>query len=255
MFGNPLLESLLDPTMLDGTSYVLEGKYFLTWPMQPEMPFEMVASVSGQDPDLPAGKWGTRALPEEVKGHLSHFCAEVTEPIKHVDQVLKWSSGDLPVLETWRSPNGRVVLAGDAAHAVIPHAAQGPSAAIEDAAVLAETLTWAFQHSRPIESATEAYERIRKPRATRMQEISCMHYRSLVAGGDAAKARDAAFRALDKQTWENLEVPEEVRRKEPKPPQDMSERFPGQWIYGYNAILEVSAIHERAIQREVCIDE
>jgi 2-polyprenyl-6-methoxyphenol hydroxylase-like FAD-dependent oxidoreductase len=45
---------------------------------------------------------------------------------------------DMPALPCWHK--GRVVLIGDAAHAVGPHAGQGASMAIEDALVLAACL-------------------------------------------------------------------------------------------------------------------
>src|SRR5690606_34013531 len=45
---------------------------------------------------------------------------------------------DIPPLPAWH--RGRVVLMGDAAHAVGPHAGQGASMAIEDAVVLAACL-------------------------------------------------------------------------------------------------------------------
>lgn len=240
MYGNPLLEVLLDPAKLDGTAYMLEGKYVLTWPMRPGVPFEMIACVSEKASDIPSGKWGIRADPKEVLRQFSHFYPQISEPLKNVDRAIKWNIGDLPVLSTWRSPNGRVVLAGDAAHAMIPHAASGSSSAIEDAAVLAETLTWAFQHGKPVSDATEAYEWIRKPRVTRLQEISRDLFGFLSASGEAVQTRNATLRELDKQMWEALKVPEEERRKMPKPEQDIMAPFPTQWLYGYNAIQDVS---------------
>lgn len=219
---------------------MLEGKYVLTWPMRPNKPFEMLACIAEKASDTPAGQWGIRAEPEEVQRLFSSFCPEITESLKHTDSVIKWNMGDLPTLETWRSPNGRVVLAGDAAHAMITHAASGPSSAIEDAAVLAETLTWAAQRGGSISKATEAYEQIRKPRVTRLQEISREHYGFLSASGEAVKYRNTALKELDNQMWETLKIPEEERRKIPKPEPDPNAPFPTQWLYGYDAIQDVS---------------
>lgn len=75
MYGGPLLEALLDPAKLDETSYMHDGKYVLTWQMCPGAPFEMVAGVSEKAPDIPTGKWGIRASPEEVQDRFSHFCS------------------------------------------------------------------------------------------------------------------------------------------------------------------------------------
>jgi 2-polyprenyl-6-methoxyphenol hydroxylase-like FAD-dependent oxidoreductase len=54
---------------------------------------------------------------------------------------------------------GRTVLVGDAAHAMSPSMAQGVALTVEDALVLAETLS-----SLPVEKAPPAYEERRAPR-------------------------------------------------------------------------------------------
>jgi FAD-dependent urate hydroxylase len=54
---------------------------------------------------------------------------------------------------------GRMVLVGDAAHAMSPSMAQGVGLALEDALVLTETLS-----SLPVHEALAAYEQRRAPR-------------------------------------------------------------------------------------------
>ncbi len=58
--------------------------------------------------------------------------AATTEPI------VGTGNYDVPTVPTWH--NGRMTIAGDAAHAASPAAAQGASMAIEDAVVLAKCL-------------------------------------------------------------------------------------------------------------------
>ena len=65
----------------------------------------------------------------------------------------------LPTLPTWS--RGRVVVAGDAAHATSPSAGQGASLALEDAVVLATHLR---DHSTS-DAAFSAYEHARRDRA------------------------------------------------------------------------------------------
>ena len=61
------------------------------------------------------------------------------EILQHVDRLERsYPVYDMPKLPCWHK--GRVVLIGDAAHAVGPHAGQGASMAIEDALVLAASL-------------------------------------------------------------------------------------------------------------------
>lgn len=64
---------------------------------------------------------------------------------------------------------GRVVLIGDAAHAMAPNMGQGGCQAIEDAPVLAESLQ---THGTDIAAALAAYEAKRMPRVGRVAERS-----------------------------------------------------------------------------------
>jgi len=83
--------------------------------------------------------------------------------IEHTGPPGKINVFDIRSLPTWRK--GRVVLIGDAAHAVSPNAGQGASMALEDAACLAKLLRdTAFDHA----SAFARFERCRKPRVERI---------------------------------------------------------------------------------------
>ena len=73
---------------------------------------------------------------------------------------------DLPPLATWHTQ--RVVLLGDAAHAVAPHAGQGASMALEDAVVLAACLDDA---TKPV-AAFERFEFLRKARTRTVMEVA-----------------------------------------------------------------------------------
>jgi salicylate hydroxylase len=91
--------------------------------------------------------------------------------------------------------NGRVALLGDAAHPMLPFYAQGAGQAIEDAAVLAGCLSAA---DPDVQAALDQYERIRVPRASRVQEASrgrIAHHH--LPDGPEQQARDAAFAAED----------------------------------------------------------
>jgi 2-polyprenyl-6-methoxyphenol hydroxylase-like FAD-dependent oxidoreductase len=73
-----------------------------------------------------------------------------------------WSTYDFPSVPTWH--RGRMVVIGDAAHAVSPASGQGASQAIEDAVVLAKCL----RDAPGVEAAFAAYERIRRERVERV---------------------------------------------------------------------------------------
>jgi 2-polyprenyl-6-methoxyphenol hydroxylase-like FAD-dependent oxidoreductase len=89
---------------------------------------------SGRTPDR-------AAMPELLRARLAGFgglIAEVRDSISP-DSDIHWAPLEEVVLPApWY--RGRVVLIGDAAHAVAPHLAQGAGMAMEDAIVLAEEL-------------------------------------------------------------------------------------------------------------------
>ena len=69
---------------------------------------------------------------------------------------------DLPTVPTWR--NDRMVIIGDAAHAVSPSSGQGASMAAEDAVTLARCL----RDLPDVPKALAAYERLRRERVERI---------------------------------------------------------------------------------------
>lgn len=114
-------------------------------------------SFSSRDPDaLPSdGRAGAVRL-RELHAQDPADNRRVLAAVSETDRF--YPIFDMPELPAWH--DGRVVLVGDAAHAVGPHAGQGASMAIEDAVVLAACLDSA-------DSPTEAlrlYEALRRPR-------------------------------------------------------------------------------------------
>ena len=90
--------------------------------------------------------------------------------------------------------SGRVALAGDAAHPMVPFLAQGAAQAIEDAGALSLALA-----SAPIPDALAAYSQARVARATRVQREALSQARLYHMSGPLAFARDMAMRALGQQ--------------------------------------------------------
>ena len=82
--------------------------------------------------------------------------------VSHTDAIGAFPIYDMPALPRWHQ--GRVVLLGDAAHAVSPSAGQGASLAIEDALMLAKCL----RDIPRIGQALAWYERLRRPRTERI---------------------------------------------------------------------------------------
>ena len=84
-----------------------------------------------------------------------------------VDEWRRWALFTLPEIGGWSE--GSVALLGDAAHAMLPFAAQGAGMAIEDAAVLANALSdSAGENISGIPAALKRYGRLRRARVRRV---------------------------------------------------------------------------------------
>ncbi|WP_327708395.1 FAD-dependent monooxygenase [Streptomyces sp. NBC_00464] len=106
---------------------------------------------------------------EQLKERLPMFTGPVAEALAAVtgpEAVVYSRISQVTVEEPWHV--GRVVLAGDAAHASTPHLAQGAAMAVEDALVLAEAL----DAEADVAAALDAWEARRRPRAMWVQALS-----------------------------------------------------------------------------------
>ncbi|MFI6648929.1 FAD-dependent monooxygenase [Streptomyces sp. NPDC050529] len=106
---------------------------------------------------------------EQLKERLPMFTGPVAEALAAVtgpEAVVYSRISQVTVEEPWHV--GRVVLAGDAAHASTPHLAQGAAMAVEDALVLAESL----DAEADVAASLDAWEARRRPRAMWVQALS-----------------------------------------------------------------------------------
>ena len=122
----------------------------------------------------------------------------VTEMIAAVRHELRWGLFLARPLRRWR--RGRVVLLGDAAHAMLPHHGQGANVTIEDAITLAELIA---ADPTDLDGAFAAYETLRRPRTRAIQRASWMGNRALhLPNGPEAARRDALIaRFPEKFGW------------------------------------------------------
>lgn len=110
---------------------------------------------------------------EQLAERLTAFSGPVAEALTHVTDpaaVVYSRISQVTVEDAWHV--GRVVLAGDAAHASTPHLAQGAAMAVEDALVLAESLDAALAAGEGVDAALDAWEARRRPRAMWVQSLS-----------------------------------------------------------------------------------
>ncbi|MEO8204046.1 MAG: FAD-dependent monooxygenase [Betaproteobacteria bacterium] len=111
--------------------------------------------------------WSATGSVDEALEEYAGWHPQVRAVIAATTRLYRMALYDREPLATWRA--GRVVLLGDAAHAMLPYHAQGAAQSIEDAYVLAGCI--AATPDAPLE-ATARYESLRKERAEWVQQFS-----------------------------------------------------------------------------------
>lgn len=104
-----------------------------------------------------------------------------SDVLRAADRCLMWGLFDRRPLRSWVA--GRVALLGDACHAMLPFMAQGAVQGFEDGAALARHLA----SGDAVPEALAAYERDRRPRATRVQLTARNNARLFHAAGMAER--------------------------------------------------------------------
>jgi salicylate hydroxylase len=159
------------------------------------------------------GTWNRPGWSAPADGNeLKNIFASPTWPgparmtIGAVDNWKKFALFTLPEGNEWTK--GAIALLGDAAHAMLPFAAQGAGMAIEDAAVLAKCLgEAAVDNGAGIPAALQRYAQARRARVARVQRTARRNGTIYHLAGPMALARDLAIKAmgashmLARQAW------------------------------------------------------
>jgi salicylate hydroxylase len=111
-----------------------------------------------------------------------------------VDEWKRWALYTLPEDGEWQE--GQIALLGDAAHAMLPFAAQGAGMAIEDAAVLAKCLSEGAHDAAGVAAALKKYARQRRGRVASIQRLARRQGRIYHMTGPMAAARDLFIRVM-----------------------------------------------------------
>lgn len=168
--------------------------WFANPPARAELsPAELRAATTGQVRDRLV------ALFSGDRGPAAQIVAATT------GEILLGNQYDLPAVPAWH--RGRMVIIGDAAHAVSPSTGQGVSLACEDAVVLAQCLR---DHADPA-GAFAAYEQRRRGRVERVVAWGAKMGGTKTTGPLMRVVRDLALprilakgstpAAMDKQAW------------------------------------------------------
>jgi salicylate hydroxylase len=171
--------------------------HLVAYPISAGRQINVVAIVSGTW-NRPG--WSAPGDSNEIKGAFAsaRWPGTARMLIGAVDGWRKWALFTLPDVGHWSE--GAVTLMGDAAHAMLPFAAQGAGMAIEDAAVLAKALAdCTGENTAGIPAALKLYARMRRERVLKVQRLARQQGRIYHLSGPLAIARDLAIRAIGPQ--------------------------------------------------------
>ncbi|GIK05790.1 hypothetical protein Aspvir_009903 [Aspergillus viridinutans] len=168
--------------------WIGDSRHAMTYTIGAGKAFNMV--LSHRDTSDPA-TWNAQTALQDMKAEFQGWDPVLTKIIGMVEKTIKWPLISGSLLTRWT--RGKLVILGDAAHAMLPYMSQGAAMAVEDGVALARSLS----HMRSPEQLSEAlaiFEKVRVVRASQMQEASLLNGQLWhFADGPLQEARDAAM--------------------------------------------------------------
>ena len=214
---------------INANCWIGHQRHIMAYPIRNGAMYNLVMSHPGK---ASVGRWNEPGDLNEMKQHYAAFDPTIRKVLDKVTSCLKWKLADLPPIPRWVSLSGRVVLIGDAAHAMVPYLAQGASTSIEDGAALAECIARATDLAT-IPSALHAFEEIRRPRCEIIQAGSR-------SNGDIWHMQDGPEQQKrDQDMLATMTDRKSKRASSPNPNRWSDEKFQP-WLFGYDTIAEVS---------------
>jgi 2-polyprenyl-6-methoxyphenol hydroxylase-like FAD-dependent oxidoreductase len=113
-----------------------DGKHFMVFPVRSGRLLNYVGFVPTRDQTVES--WSAVGDRDELAASFAGWDPRVVGLLEKVESCFWWGLYDRKPLAAWTK--GRLVLLGDAAHAMLPHLGQGANQAIEDGVALAVLL-------------------------------------------------------------------------------------------------------------------
>ncbi|KAK1985289.1 FAD binding domain-containing protein [Colletotrichum cereale] len=203
--------------------WVGDNRHVMTYTIAAGQSFNMVLSHKDhRDPSTWQAKPQAEIL-REMRAEFQGWDSQLTKIIELIDTTSKWPLMAGVPLENWVADSGRLVILGDAAHAMLPYMSQGAAMAVEDGAALAVTLN-NISSREQMRMALEIFQKERKTRTSMMQEASMVNALLLhFKDGPEQQARDAAMQ------------PEVQGRTFAASPNQWSDPLTQSWAYAYDA--------------------
>ncbi len=191
------------------SAWLGKGVHFIAYPVKSGAFFNFVAITNGENP---GATWSRAGDHSRLKTFYSGWSDAVRDVIAASADWTFW-----PLFEMGDAQfvcADRLILLGDAAHAVTPFAAQGAAMAIEDAAALAQALDAPDRIS-----ALQHYDTVRKQRLGTVAKRGKLNRFAYHSTGPLALVRNMLFAMRSPESFlEDLD-----------------------WLYGYDAIAAVQS--------------
>ncbi|MTH99424.1 FAD-dependent monooxygenase [Roseibium sp. RKSG952] len=164
------------------------GAHLVLYPVRARREFNIVALV---DEDWTGEVWSAPARHQDLAPHFEGWHPDALDLLKLPEAWTKWALCGVDANGPW--VHNRIALIGDAAHAMLPFAAQGAAMAIEDAAVLGLLLA---DRTMPVPEALARYQALRRPRVARVQKQAEKNGTIYHMRGPLAAGRNAFLRFM-----------------------------------------------------------
>ncbi|RUR45122.1 salicylate 1-monooxygenase [Vreelandella populi] len=154
--------------------YLGKDRHILTFPVKQSQLINVVAFItdrSTSNPKLPEGEeWVQAASQEEMLKVFEAWGPACQAILECIPKPTRWALHELPELAHYH--RDRVLIVGDAAHALVPHQGAGAGQALEDAYVLASLLTDEHCDRHSVNDVLAAFEQVRHARTCKVQRTS-----------------------------------------------------------------------------------
>jgi salicylate hydroxylase len=140
-----------------------DRKHFMVFPVRSGRLLNYVGFVPTKDQTVES--WSAIGDRDEFAAFFEGWDSRVVDLLEKVESCFWWGLYDRRPLSSWTS--GRLVLLGDAAHAMLPHLGQGANQAIEDGVALAVLLEG--RDPAEVTDILPRYEKLRRARTDLIQ--------------------------------------------------------------------------------------
>ncbi|KAL7919622.1 hypothetical protein ACQKWADRAFT_315556 [Trichoderma austrokoningii] len=200
-------------------------RHVMTYTIASGKSFNMVLShIDHSDPST----WRPETAIDDMRSYFKGWDPKLSKVISKINKTLKWPlmSGDATI-SRWVAQSGKLLMLGDAAHAMVPYMSQGAAMAVEDGAALATSLSHVTDLTE-LPKALSIFGAERMKRSGQMQEASLVNGKIWhFEDGPEQEARDEAMK------------PEVEGRHFIQSPNQWSDPVTQTWAYGYDAEEEI----------------